>query len=598
MAPAAEATELPRWDLTPLFPSLASPEFAAGFAALLADMDALQALFDMLGVRGGEPMAADRALVEKLEQALSALNDVERRLELMAAYLYGQVTVDSRDETAQARYSQLQERSIRLSKLHSRFTAWVGAMPIDDVIAQSPLAAAHAFPLRKRCLEASHLMSEEQEALAAELAPSSGTAWGRLHGNLTSQIVVPLEIDGEARQLPMSEVRNLAMTPDRTLRERAWRAELAAWEGNALPIAAALNGVKGQVLALGARRDWLDPLDEALFVNAIDREILDAMIGAARESLPDFRRYLRLKAKALGVPELAWYDLFAPVGDVGRSWSWPEAAAFIEEQFGAFGERMKGLARRAFTDRWVDAGPRPGKVGGAYCMRFVDDQSRILANYSSSYDGVSTLAHELGHAYHNLTQEGLSPLQRQTPMILAETASTFCETIVKEAALVDAAPGERQYILEQSLQGACQIVVDILSRFDFERALFAARRERELSSRELCRLMLEAQAGTYGDGLAADARHPYMWAVKGHYYSPDLSYYNFPYLFGLLFGLGLYAIYQREPRTFPDRYDALLAATVLASAPALAAEFGIDLRDSAFWRASLDVIRADIDRFA
>jgi oligoendopeptidase F len=259
---------------------------------------------------------------------------------------------------------------------------------------------------------------------------------------------------------------------------------------------------------------------------------------------------------------------------------------------------MRGLARRAFSERWIDAGPRPGKVGGAYCTRFVDDQSRILANYSPSYDGVSTLAHELGHAYHNLTQAGLTPLQRRTPMILAETASTFCETIVKEAALVGAEPGERLYILEQSLQGACQIVVDILSRFDFERALFAARRERELAASELCRLMLEAQAGTYGDGIDAQARHPYMWAVKGHYYSPGLSFYNFPYLFGLLFGLGLYATYLREPKTFPGRYDALLASTGLASAPELAAEFGIDLRSDAFWRASLDVIRADIDRFA
>jgi oligoendopeptidase F len=255
------------------------------------------------------------------------------------------------------------------------------------------------------------------------------------------------------------------------------------------------------------------------------------------------------------------------------------------------------LARRAFADSWIDAGPRPGKVGGAYCMWLLDDQSRILANFSAGYDGITTLAHELGHAYHNLNEAGLTPLQRRTPMTLAETASTFCETIVKEAALADAAPDERLYILEQSLQGACQIVVDILSRFDFERSLFAARREREVSVNELNRLMLVAQAGTYGDGLAAETRHPAMWEVKGHYYSTGASFYNFPYLFGLLFGLGLYAIYQRTPEGFPERYDALLGSTGLASAADLAARFDIDLRSPEFWRTSLDVIRADIDRF-
>jgi oligoendopeptidase F len=320
------------------------------------------------------------------------------------------------------------------------------------------------------------------------------------------------------------------------------------------------------------------------------------MIVEARAAFPEFRRYLRLKAGLLGIADLAWYDLFAPVGDSGRAWTWPEATAFIEDQFGAYSDRLRGLARRAFADNWIDAGPRPGKVGGGYCMWLLGDESRILVNYSPAYDGVTTLAHELGHAYHNLNEAGLTPLQRRTPMILAETASTFCETLVKEAALVDAEPGERIYILEQSAQGACQVVVDILSRFDFEQSLFAGRRERELSIGELNRLMLAAQEATYGDALARDERHPYMWAVKGHYFSPDLSYYNYPYLFGLLFGLGLYAIYRNDPDTFPDRYDALLASTGRASAADLAARFDIDLRDRGFWRSSLAVIRDDIDR--
>ena len=593
---AIDTNELPRWDLSALFPSLESPEFAEGFDRLLSGIEELDQLFEEVGITAMSTGRPETTPLAEFERVLNLLNDVSQQLDSMGSYLYGCISTDSRNELAQARFSQFQERTVALDKLQTRFTAWLGTLPIEELVVRSAVAAEHDYPLRQLHVASRHLMSEEAEALAAELSPSSGGAWAKLHDNLTSQITARVELEGREQILPMSAIRNLAMNPDRDIRRRAWQAELSAWETNALPIAAALNGVKGQVLAIGARRNWGDPLDESLFWSGIDRDILDAMIDEARAAFPEFRRYLRLKAGLLGIAELAWYDLFAPVGDSGRAWTWPEATAFIEDQFGAYSDRLRGLARRAFADNWIDAGPRPGKVGGGYCMWLLGDESRILVNYSPAYDGVTTLAHELGHAYHNLNEAGLTPLQRRTPMILAETASTFCETLVKEAALVDAEPGERIYILEQSAQGACQVVVDILSRFDFEQSLFAGRRERELSIGELNRLMLAAQEATYGDALARDERHPYMWAVKGHYFSPDLSYYNYPYLFGLLFGLGLYAIYRNDPDTFPDRYDALLASTGRASAADLAARFDIDLRDRGFWRSSLAVIRDDIDR--
>src|SRR5215204_1657547 len=593
---AVETNELPRWDLSALFPGLDSPEFTEGFDRLLSGIDHLTLLFDELGITSTPTRRAETAPIVEFERALNALNDLTQQFDSMGSYLFGCISTDTRNDLAQARFSRFQERAVALDKLHTRFTAWVGTLPIEALVQQSTLAAEHNFPLRQMHVAARHLMSDEAEALAAELSPSSGAAWAKLHDNLTSQITAKVELEGREQTLPMSAIRNLAMEPDRDVRRRAWQAELGAWEAHALPIAAALNGVKGQVLTLAARRDWADPLGESLFWSAIDRDILDVMVEEARAALPEFRRYLRLKAKLLGITDLGWYDLLAPVGDAGRTWRWPEATKFIEDQFGAYSDRLRGLARRAFAERWIDAEPRPGKVGGAYCMWLLGDESRILANYSAGYDGVTTLAHELGHAYHNLNGAGLTPLQRRTPMILAETASTFCEKLVKEAALVDAESGERIYILEQSAQGACQVVVDILSRFDFEQSLFTGRRERELSIGELNRLMLAAQESTYGDALARDERHPFMWAVKGHYFSPDLSYYNYPYLFGLLFGLGLYAIYRNDPDTFPDRYDALLASTGRASAADLAARFDIDLRDRSFWRSSLAVIRDDIDR--
>jgi oligoendopeptidase F len=228
-------------------------------------------------------------------------------------------------------------------------------------------------------------------------------------------------------------------------------------------------------------------------------------------------------------------------------------------------------------------------------MRLRRDESRILVNYKPAFGAVSTLAHELGHAYHNRCLAERTYLQRQTPMTLAETASIFCETIIRQAALQQADPQERLAILEASLQGMTQVVVDITSRYLFEKRLFEQRQERELSVRELCELMRNAQLETYGEGLDPNALHPYMWAAKPHYYGS--AFYNYPYMFGLLFGLGLYALYQHDPQGFRARYDELLSRTGMADAVELAREFGFDIRTPTFWRSSFDVIRADIDQF-
>jgi pepF/M3 family oligoendopeptidase len=440
-------------------------------------------------------------------------------------------------------------------------------------------------------------MSPDEEALAAELNITGGSAWAKLHGNVTSQLSVPIEVDDTVESLPMSVIRNMAADADRETRQRAYVAELAAWERVAVPLAAAMNSIKGEVNTLSARRGWATPLDEAIFEASIDRQTLDAMFTAARESFPDFRRYLHAKARALGLPVLAWYDLLAPVGASGRVWSFGASEQFIVAQFGTYSPRLSAYAARAFRERWIDAEPRPGKRDGAFCMPLRADESRVFANFKPTYDGMSTLAHELGHGYHNMNLAQRTMLQRNTPMTLAETASIFCETIVREAALKDANTQERIEILEASLVGSCQVVVDITSRFLLEQGIFETRRKRELSVDELNELMLQAQREAYGDGLDPNQLHPHMWAMKPHYYSTGRSFYNFPYMFGLLFGLGLYARYQADPEAFRAQYDDLLSSTGLDDAATLAARFGIDTRTPDFWRASLDKIRREVDQF-
>ncbi|HEX6288993.1 MAG TPA: M3 family oligoendopeptidase [Herpetosiphonaceae bacterium] len=594
---SSSAQTLPHWDMTVVYPSLKSPEFAEGVQSLTQSITDLEQLFDTYHIAKREATPLDAATVQAFEAAIEGYNAVLTDHRLIHAYISSFVTTDSRDDEAQARLSELQQEAVRITQLDTRLTAWIGNLDVEALIRQSEVAQDHAFALRQFKQQAEHLMSPAEEALATELSLSGSTAWSKLHSNVTSQLMVPFEQDGQVSDLPMSVIRNLAFEDERDVRRRAYEAEIASWERAALPLAAALNSIKAEVNTLSRRRGWNSPLDQALFDNNIDRQTLDAMMEAARESFPDFRRYLRTKARAIGVEQLPWYDLFAPVGTSDKVWEFDTARDFIIEQFGTYSDKMRDFAIRAFSENWVDAEPRPGKRDGAYCMGLRKDESRVFANFKPAFGGMSTLAHELGHAYHNLNLAERTMLQRATPMVLAETASIFCETIVRRAALQQSDLQEQISILEATLQSACQVVVDISSRFLFEQRVFETRQQRELSVDDFCRLMLDAQRETYGDGLDQDVLHPYMWAVKGHYYSGNRSFYNYPYMFGMLFGLGLYARYQEDAEAFKRGYDDLLSSTGLADAATLAERFGIDIRTPDFWRSSLDIVRDDIRRF-
>ena len=312
-------------------------------------------------------------------------------------------------------------------------------------------------------------------------------------------------------------------------------------------------------------------------------------------SLPDFRRYLLTKSRVLGnAGALPWWDLFAPIEGADQV-SWPAATSLVNAAFVGYSPQLASLARRAFDESWVDAEMRDGKRGGAYCASFGDDVSRVMMNFDGSHESVSTLAHELGHAYHNVTMAPRTPIQRRIPMALAETASIFCETLLFQTSIANEADAlGRRALLDTYLVGATQVVVDIHSRFLFERELCERRRKTSLSVQELCDAMLRAQDASYGNGLHADHRHPYMWAVKPHYFTP---FYNWPYTFGMLFGIGLYARYVADPDQFRAGYDDLLASAGMADAATLGERFGINVRSGEFWSDSLAVITDHITTF-
>lgn len=550
------------WDLTPLFPGLESPEFQRAWEGLKGRIGELKRLLEREA---------------PLSEVLAALDAFLEEATPLRAYLYARYSADTRDEAALAKLSELEILFLDFKRLRPRLTRYLALQDPEE-------AGPYRLLVEEAKEEALHMMPEGEEVLAAELSLSGRAAWDKLHESLTSQITAV--VDGEEK--PITQVRNLYFHPEEEVRKKAYEAELKAWEAHEVPLAFALNGVKGEASVLNRRRGYRDDLEPTLHKNRITRKALKAMQEAVRESLPLFRRYFHLKAKALGKERLDWWDLFAPIGK-GRRWTLEEARRFIVEKLAAFLPQAAQVAEAAFQERWMDLLPRKGKVGGAYCMPRGGGKSLILANYEESFESVSTLAHELGHAYHNFALKEAPASLRRVPMTLAETASIMNETLVVEAALKEASPEEGLLILDAYLQGAAQVVVDIHSRFLFESWVFQRRKARELSPREFKELMLKAQEEAYGEALAT--RHPYMWAVKGHYYGAD--FYNYPYTFGLLFGLAVYQEAKEDPG-FAGRYEALLAESGRYRAKELALRFGFDLESVDFWRRGIRVLEEKV----
>lgn len=595
-------TPIPHWDLSNVFPALESKEFEAAVASVKSQIDELEKYFAER-VSKTDANTPVKELAVTVGGAIDRFNAMYDLAGTIRAYIHSFVSTNSRDKAAMKKLSEFEQVGVRMQNLSTQFQAWVGKLSpvLETVIGANESAKAHAFALRDAAEQSKYMMSETEEALAAELNLSGASAWGKLQGTVTSQLSVDFELDGKLQKLPMPALINLHSHPDESVRRRAYEAEMTAWKTIEEALAAAMNGIKGTVNTLNKRRGRQDALHPAIDMARIDRPTLEAMLSAMEDSFPAFRRYYKAKAKRLGKEKLAWWDVFAPVGESNKSYSWDEARDFVLANYGKFSTDLASFAKRAFAKNWIDAEQRDGKRGGAFCMEVPGvKESRVLCNFDGTLDQVSTIAHELGHAFHNecAYKAGKTILQQDTPMTLAETASIMCETIIMEAVLEQTSdPAEQLAILETRLVGDAQVIVDIYSRYLFEKEVFERRAESELSADDLCEIMERAQKATYGDGLDERYLMKYMWTWKPHYYSAGLSFYNFPYAFGLLFATGLYAIYQQRGAAFVPDYVNLLASTGEASAADLAARFGINIREKKFWADSLAIITGKIERY-
>ena len=574
-----------QWNLDRLYHGFDDPAFEA-------DVAQLKALAEEFASFSGQ--LSDMDTVAALRKGI-ALQEQLQQLSGVFEYPSLRQAVDTRDNEATSQMGRVMAIYSTLAAPSAAFQAWACRLPdLMQIVDADEVLKDYRFLFANMERSGKYLLSTAAEAVMARMELSGSNAWSELHSYLTS--TVPVQYRGQTTNL--SAIRNLAYDPDPQVRKDAYEAEIACYERIQDPVAYALNSIKLETISDCQLRGYASPLDRTLQRSYLSKKTLDAMLSAMDAYLPQFWRYMKAKAKALGHENgLPWYDLFAPMGASSSKYTAEQAREYLLRQFNTFDPELAQMTDRAFQEEWIDFYPRNGKQGGAFCAGVEKlGESRILLNFDGQFTDVVTLAHELGHAFHNQCVRDHRPLNKDYSMPVAETASTFNECVVMAAAIRSAEdPKELLALIEAQLQDATQIICDIYSRYQFETMVFENREQQFMDAQTLCGFMEEAQRRCYGDGLDQSCLHPYMWVCKGHYYGP--TFYNFPYAFGGLFARGLYARYEQEGADFVPKYKKLLYTTTVATAEDTAAVADIDLTEEAFWRGALQTIADQIDLF-
>jgi len=567
-----------KWSLDVLYTGFEDPKFQNEFKQLDDFVEKFKNTAESLGSK-------DERTTTK--EALTLIEDYHRVFNRLVNYCALRQNADTNDGESVSNLGRLIQKNNDITPFATAIDKYLSTLSdLDDVIGDDEMLQDYSFYLHELQKSAKYLLSEEVETALGAMDMSGGNAWSDLQGYLTSSV----KVDYKGETTTLSAIRNMAYDADPEVRKSAYEAEIAAYDKIKDAICFSLNSIKMQDLTECKLRGHASPLDKVLFNSKMQRDTLDALLEAMKEYMPSFHSYLRAKAEALGHKNgLPWYDLFAPMGKSDKKYTVEEAKAYLMNIFEKENPRLAEIVDRAFEENWIDFFPREGKVGGAFCAGLDSEKEfRVLTNYDGSMSDIVTLAHELGHGYHNFMIFDNRPLNMSYSMPVAETASTFNENIVVNYAIKNAAnDDEKLALLEGQLSDVTQIICDIYSRFLFESKVVNNRSENFMFADELCNIMLEAQKEAYGDGLDHDVLHPYMWVCKGHYYSAGLGFYNFPYAFGGLFARGLYAKFQQEGPAFLEKYNYMLKETPVRSVEDVAKICDIDLTSKEFWLMSL-----------
>lgn len=565
------------WDLSKLYQSFDDSSFTIDFNQIIK----LQKQINTYRNNNDE---------KSLENYLVDLIKLNQLIEKVANYISLTLSVDTTNSIALKYSDQLDNLLASFVEDEVLNQQWISTFKLDSL--KSNLIKEHLFILKEIQQNQKYTLDKKSERIIAHMQNTGSNAFSKLKDQLISSIEVTIE----DQTYPLTSVLNMAYDKDREIRKKAYQAEINSYQDKEQAIAACLNGIKGEVLYTTKLRGYENELERTLINARMSKETLDVLLTVMQENLSVFRDYLKTKATALGYQNgLPWFELYAPVIEDHDSHPYEKSCQFIINQFSTFSEHLGTFAKKAIENNWIDVYPQSGKVGGAFCCNLHSiKESRFLLNYGDSFSDAITMAHELGHGFHGECLNDESILNSDYPMPIAETASTFCETIVTKAALKKANDQTKLSLLEDELSGATQVIVDIYSRYLFESRFFEKRETGALSVEEIKELMIQAQKDAYGDGLDHQYLHPYMWTWKPHYYYADCSFYNFPYAFGLLLAKGLYTIYQKEGSKFSNTYEKLLSLTGKMSLEDVCSSVNINLKDKSFWQASINTFKEDL----
>lgn len=534
--------------------------------------------------------------LEDLNHLIQIKEDYTQIAQRLHAFTYLSKQIDTANPIHAKYLEQITKKFSSHTKYFAEMDEYITNYPnLLEEIKQDEKLNKYTFFFQEKLEEKQFQLSKEVEEVISIMELSGSSAWRNLQQFLTSSVTTTFN----GKETTLSQIRNYAYHSNPEIRKQAFFAELEMYDQIKDSIAFSINNIKSTVLSINKLRGINSPLDQTLVQSRIKKETLDALLSSMEKYLPVFRKYLKHKAKLLGHTNgLPFYDLFATFETTSKKYSIEESKQFLLKHFLPFSQDLHDLVKRAYDEEWIDFKPRVGKVGGAFCNNITSiKQSRILANYDETLSDIVTLAHELGHAYHGLHIENHLPLNTRYSMPVAETASIFNENIILNAALKEASDEEKIFLIESQLQDATQIIVDIYSRFLFEKELYEKRENSFLFANDLAEMMKNAQLKAYGDALDSSTLHPYMWVNKPHYYYTNLSFYNFPYAFGGLFAKGLYAIYEENKEQFVEKYKELLHATTVNKVEDVAKIMNIDLTQSDFWDKSLESFSKQIDLF-
>lgn len=509
------------------------------------------------------------------------------------------------DEHGNVVLSQVMDLYSEMRKLTNAYTKKLVAISDDDweTFLEDPELQEVSFVLNETRTKGKRLLSEEEETLIAELDKDGLAAWSSLYDTIVSIMTIPFKDSaGKTTDLSVGQAMNrMYADPDPKVRKQLFENWESAWEKYAPIFADNLNHLSGYRLTLQRAHGRKNHLEEPLEFNRMSLETLDAMWASVSNHKQPFIDYLERKAYILGMEKLGWEDVNAPV-TIGEQeptrFTYDEACEFIIEHFSSFGQKLTDFTKHALQNRWVEAEDRPNKRPGGYCTNLPEfEESRIFMTFTGSPSDVSTLAHELGHAFHSDVMKDLPMLNRGYAMNVAETASTFAETIIDNAAIKHAKTDEEKIsLLASKLETATAMFLNIHARFLFEDAFYTERKNGFVPASRLNELMIKAQKEAYQDCLSS--YHPHFWCSKLHFFIDRVPFYNFPYTFGYLFSLGIYAEYLKQPEGFEDKYIALLRDTGSMKVEDLAMKhLGVDITKEDFWTAGIELMAKDVEEF-